>query len=207
MENYPVCRWTQRNLGSIPAYSDEIPAFEGDYVLKISNPTFLPKSARVTFGSFKGKVGFELRWYKPTDDFDFILGVVRQSPFIVGGGIEQTAEVRYVHGPEAVAGWYYLSSFVPVQYARIPNANVLSGGFSGYAAWHYLKVVLNFDKRIYSRLVTNYLDLPLEPLNLPILSNPLVGTAGMCLFYVRGDMANITDNLYIDDARIYLNEV
>jgi hypothetical protein len=197
MENYNVCKWTPGwPGGQVVGYvNTPISAFEGDYVLRANHPTadaYEIKSPR--FGCFKPqKTGLELRWWYDATTRRFDVGQFFLSP---DGVRLLRAVVSWNEGK-----WTY----------RGPTGAYLDilGGSEALVAdsWNYLKIIVDWENRRYHRLITNFLDLDLTT----VLPDPTLSAstypAGQ--FFVLWGVYKTAVNQpsYVDDVRIYLNEV
>jgi hypothetical protein len=206
MENYNVCKWTPFwPAGVAVGYvNTPISAFEGDYVLRANHPTeiyYEVMSPR--FGCFKPqKTGLELRWWYDATTVALNVGQFYLSP---DGARQFRAVIRWSNGV-----WWYWSS--TGAYVNIPGGSEALVSDS----WNYLKIIVDWENRRYDRLITNFLDLDLtKVLPDPTLRapwgmglNPEISIALGQFYVVLGfSKTAVNQPSYVDDVRLYLNEV
>jgi hypothetical protein len=202
MEDYTVMRWVEADgdPNTVLSYvNNEIPAFEGDYVLKVVNPVALACAVHTRFfGMLPRKINaFEIRWWRPTQLTHMEFFLVSNN----GVGTRFFAGVRFNAAKRA---WEYRST--GNVWHDIPN----SAQTIAEESWNTLRLLADFQNYRYHRLLCNELDVDFASLNIPLQSEADVtwGEYGWGLSYVglraRHEVAGIAD--YFDDARIYLNE-
>jgi len=190
MEAYPINKWSAPALGTVPAYvSNAIPAFEGDYVLSINNPASAYAACGTRFGRFsKAKHSVELAWYKNSDTDYF------EVYFYMSEGVQTRGmSIRWQKNQ-----WYYKDS--TGNYVAIPD----SGDVIFNQTWNWLKVVGDWSTDLHSRLKTLKLDLDLSAIPMRVFTTPAEDWMTFSLIKMT---YSINRPLYVDDVRIYLNEV
>jgi len=206
MENYNTVKWDPLGNATV-AYVNNAPpagAFEGDYVLRIQNAVSPHIEAHVRFGCFKAqKIGFEMRWFKDAISYNSgfveLIRCERDINIAIRGVLFWTT----TRG-DGTPGWRYYDSMGNI--IDIPGATeyILDD------TWNYVKVIIDWEKGTFHRLVTNLLDLDLSSLSLLSLSDVGYwhGGAGHFRVVVIFDCLGAGPWVqYIDDARLYLNEV
>lgn len=197
MENYTRCRWIPGYpVGTEVFYADAIPAFEGDYVLACQHPTdrfFSCASVYFSQIARNQKVSVELRWYSRLNIYNFFLGLFNtdRAGSSVYGSVSWNGDRP---------GWAY----------EDPNGNVvfITGGEEAIHvdAWNYLRMVLDYEKNSYARIQTNLIDVDLS--GLPLRTRPDVAGQSRIAFAVDLRAAAVLPYpFYVDDVRLYLNEV
>jgi hypothetical protein len=195
MENYNVCKWIPSYpVGGTVAYvNTPISAFEGDYVLRANHPTATYYDiVSPTFGCFKPqKMSCEMRWWKDATTRHTGMAMFYRPTT----GVQLRSGIRWE------GRWQYLN--VAGNYEDIP------GGSEAIIddSWNYLKIMVDWENRRYSRLITNFLDLDLTTVlpdpTLPVLTGTL-GQFYIVLFFWK---TAVNQPSYVDDVRLYLNEV
>jgi hypothetical protein len=197
MEDYTVMKWIATDVpNAVLSYvNNEIPAFEGDYVLKTINPADTASQLRTRyFGMLPRKINaFEIRWWRPAN-------LTHMEFFLVSNNGVDTRYYAGVRWNQATAAWEYRDS--GGVWHNIPN----SPQTIVEESWNFLRLSADFQNYRFHRLVCNELDLDLASLNIP-LESAVDGFSGLSYVGLRGrhTVANVAD--YFDDARIYLNEV
>ena len=199
MENYTTNKWGLHITGAtVPAYvNNVIPAFEGDYVLQINDAGDTYAAAGVLFGLFSNlKHRVELAWWKDAN-------TAYMWPYFhfLNGTNERAADIRYdnlsnrwMYVPSSVSGFPAAADWV-----AIPDAdeNIEDN------TWNHVKIEVDLQRGVYSRLVTNLLDIDLTAL--PLRSFTRVGA----LYYTNLTLIKITGGVgqaaYFDDVRVYIN--
>jgi hypothetical protein len=196
MENYNVCKWTPGFNNPTVAYvNTPIAAFEGDYVLRAVAAAFnYYEIMSPRFGCFKPqKTGLELRWWYDATSRWIDVGQFYLSP----------DSVRLLR---AVIGWHEGKWC----YRNPAGPTVdLPGGSEALVAdsWNYLKIIVDWENRRYDRLISNFLDLDLTT----VLPDPTLSvstySAGQFFVLLGFLKTAVNQPSYVDDVRIYLNEV
>lgn len=202
MENYTVCKWNTFYVGSVPAYVNIIEAYEGNYVLQITNPGGATAPvAQATFGMLSHKKhAIEIKWLMNRNTIErLIIGFFNGSYQSTGEAIGYGAEIYY---SEINNRWEYYSRATNER-KPITGAEDYIGGDATNPAWNYLKIVSDFENNILSRLVTNRLDLDLSAI--PLNRYDDNARRGVFRFYIGAYVQNVGNPVYFDDARIYLN--
>jgi hypothetical protein len=197
MEDYNVCRWTPNwpAGGEVGYVNTPISAFEGDHVLRANHPTegvYDIMSPR--FGCFKPqKTAFEMRWWY--DVYTRTGGHVAQF-WLPPTGLGYLAGIRWYNGR-----WQYEHDY--------GNFQDIPGGSEALVpdSWNYLKVIVDWENRRFYRLISTFLDLDLTAV-LPDPALPLFAAAPGQFYILLGFQKTVANRpSYIDDVRIYLNEV
>jgi hypothetical protein len=193
MENYAVNKWIATS-GSVAYVNNVIPAYEGDYVLRLVNATgSYARCHSVNFGPIPLAIhAFQIWWYKDANLEDYLDVYFENAN---QQGIDLLGGIRY----DATGKWRYYNSVGNV--VDIPGATERIDDDT----WNFLKIVVDFDKRIYYRLTTTYLDILLSPYNLPLDVHLTGYSPGTAIALIHGSINN-NRPIYFDDARIYLNE-
>lgn len=193
MENYATLKWLAAQAGTNLSYvNKDIPAFEGDYVLKMVNPNSTVSTIRtVNFGKLPLQINaLEIRWWRPADLTSVFFALINND----GAGTRFEAAVQYHES----GFWRY-----PTDSSLLNWANI-NGGKETITAesWNYLMLLFDYKNRQLRHIKTN--SLSLKPLTHPI---PTMADDGEGVSYigVYAVLGHINDPFYLDDARIYLN--
>lgn len=202
MEAYNQVKWSSNYptdvLPTLVYVNNEIPAFEGDYVLRTQHATARYFEIVNHFSSFKEqKIAFEMRWYKRGGSQRIIIGQLRTDNTVSGF----SGEIGWVSlRSDDVTGWILVDSTGGV--VNLTDAEEVIRNDT----WNYMKIIIDWQNHRFHRLITNALDLDLTSYGLYPTSN----TAGMFRILLGFTMsATVTPPYpcYIDDTRLYLNEV
>ena len=207
MENYTTCKWRPTagtgtvqyvNAAVAPAPYNNIPAFEGDYILEVYDATIGLAGAqlRLALGrlSLEQKVSIEYRWLKQLN-----------TPLCYEVGVEQNFGLPTV---PSVLNAYIQYNFT-TQYWRLRNAagnlqNIVRDLGVSAGIWNYLKVVVDLQNRVYDRLITTELDVDLRAYAIGLQAWGAISGLYQPILYHQ--TTNPGDELYYDDFRVYLNE-
>lgn len=197
MEEYDTCKWTKTGSDTVVKYVNNIPAYEGNGVLSISRASSGYMGAYLLFGCVKGKTAFELRWYSRKSISNIAVGLLR-SGAVHGEGLRSA--VNWGKRLDKKQGWMYRD----VNFAW----KDVVGGVENVAndAWNYVKLIVDWERRRYHRLVTNLLDIDLSSLALNQYNEPTLGFLQPAVDFYIASGTSLPYPCYIDDARLYLDE-
>lgn len=205
MENYTVTKWTAGfPTGTVVSYVNNLPieggAFEGNYVLSVQHPTNTHCECRIRFGCFKlQKTAFEMKWYL-------------RSGLEAGGYISQlrcesnasdtlNGMIRWNRNREdGTQGWEYRGK--EGVFLSIPHATE----YIRDNTWNYVKITIDWENGIFYRLITNLLDIDLSELHLRTITD-VIGYSSIVLCFDITPGTTLPYASYVDDTRLYLNEV
>lgn len=200
MENYKVVKWEIYPANTVAKYINTVRAFEGNYVLSISNPTDNYCEVYRKFGSLKKeqKTAYEVRWFYRTCLQHITFAMVRCGQVVTEG---LWAWIRWMTiRSDGHPGWKYYDSNKGIE--DVP------GGieYLDVSTWNYCKLIADWDNGIYDRLITNNLDIDLSSLSLPL--RKITETQGQFRIHVNPSILAGTPlpyPTYVDDARLYIN--
>lgn len=204
MENYTTMKWLAGYPADVEmAYINSVAAFEGDYVLRVQSPTDTHCECVVRFGCIKKeqKTSFEMRWHKrPSTSLGGFVGQIRSPNNMVDG---YKAMLRWSALRTDGSGWEYRGADGVVR--PIPNSDEVIRDNT----WNYLKIVVDWENNRFYRLITNLLDLDMSNLALQNTVFPVTnpGTFTVILAFTALPGTATPYPHYVDDCRIYLNEV
>lgn len=207
MEDYSIMRWFPQTPADVEmAYVNSVAAFEGDYVLRVQSPTNVHCECGVRFGCIKKeqKTSFEMRWHKrPLTEHGGYVGQIRSPNIIADGYKAMLCWSALRMGGAGCAGWEYRDVNGVIQ--SIPNADEVIRDDT----WNYLKIVINWENNRFYRLVTNLLELDISNLALQKTTHPVLEPGTFTVLLGFGALSGTTTPYphYVDDCRIYLNEV
>jgi len=201
MEKYNVVKWGRIFPANTQVqYINTVAAYEGDYVLSISNPTDHYCEASTKFGALKKeqKTAYEVRWFYRSGLMHITFAQVRCGQVAADG---LWAWIRWIYSrSDGHPGWIYYD----------PSGVIadLPGGieYIDVDTWNYCRLVADWDNEIYDRLITNNLDIDLSSLSLPLRT--VTETPGHFRIHVNpATLATVAlpYPIYVDDARLYLN--
>lgn len=192
-EAYDVVKWPI--LGrptTVCEYSQEVPAFEGDYVLKLDDTAFEFTNCQVRFGMFNARQrhSVELWWYRENNIHEMWVELGLQN-----GSQQRVAYIRH-NGRTGINRWEYYDSsgnWVPV-----PGGNE----YIMYDTWNRFKMVVDWANNRYVKMESTGLDLAM---------NAPLRVAASSVYYTRLRLYKDSDGfpapIYFDDIRLYQNEV
>lgn len=204
MENYSVVKWIPNDPSdTVISYTNTAPvrgAFEGDYVLSVHHATNRHCETRVNFGCFRlQKTGFEMRWFKrPGTKYGGYVGNVRCED-VAAAALK--AMVRWTtERDDGEEGWEYRDSNSNVIDVPGGKENILNN------TWNYVKMIIDWENGTFDRLTTNLLDIDLSGIALETISTG-IGQFRILLGFDVLDSVTLPYPSYVDDTRLYLNEV
>lgn len=216
MENYSPVRWTPGDATTTLTYVLTDPgavglhAFEGDYMLQALDATLTRKSIIAPrFGPFKPqKIGVELRWIKRAQTRYIQLYAFNANGANPTDVRWQGLQWRQSGRSDGKSGWLYpLGPIGAWSWADVGKAVE----YIESNTWNYLKLVFDLQNQRLDRLITNYLDLDLSGLKLAMRKQvaghwSVTGEGYFRVYiYLSSEVVNYAE--FIDDFRIYLNEV
>lgn len=204
MEGYTTMRWSpQYPADVVMAYINSVAAFEGDYVLRVQSPSEIYCECLVKFGCIKKeqKTSFEMRWHKrPNTQLGGLVDQIRVPTSMADG---YKARLYWDALRTGGAGWLYRDAGGVNR--PIPDADEVIHDDT----WNYLKIVVDWENNRYYRLVTNLLDLDISNLALQRTVLPVIAPGIFIVVLGFGALFGTATPYphYVDDCRIYLNEV
>lgn len=198
MELYTVIRWLDADASPTTVVSydnDEIPPFEGDYVLKFVDTSRLTTAVRTHyFGPFPRAINsFEIRWWRGLNLQQMEFFLVTQ-PIT---GIRYYGALRW----NALTGcWQYRDSNY-VWHDLAGTAETINT-----LTWNYMRMRIDFQNLRLHHLISNALDVNLVGLAVPLQVDPTFVYDGLAYAGLRGRHNAMNSPCYVDDARIYVRE-
>jgi len=197
MELYTVIRWVDAGASPTTVVSyvnDEIPPFEGDYVLKFIDTAQLFSNVRTHyFGPLPLKINsFEIRWWRG-------LNLLQMEFYLVTQPITGTRYYGALRWNVLTGCWQNRDT------ALVWNDIAGTTETINTETWNYMRMIVDFENLRYHRLISNALDVNLASLNIPL---QVTGFAfdGLSYAGLRAHHSAVNCAAYVDDARIYVRE-